>query len=358
MRYIFIVQGEGRGHMTQAISLAQILRRHGHTVCEVLVGSSDGREVPQFFIDKMGCEVTRFKSPNFVMGKNRKNINLLLTITSNLNPQKGHAFYKSIKLIRERVNKSEADVVINFYELLGSLSSLGKGFKRARMIGIAHQYILQHPQFEYKHSRKRGLSFLRLHAWMSSLGLYRTFALSFYSLQSYDEMSVDLLPPLLRQEVLEAIPTQGDYILGYMLNDGYAEEIHQWHKANPDTKLHIFWDKKNVPKTLKVDSTLTFHYIDDNKFLEYMVGCRGYITTAGFESVCEAVYLGKAAMMIPAHVEQQINAEDAMKIGAGVVADRFDISQLLSLCNDYTPNEQFRQWVDSAEALFIEKLTR
>lgn len=38
MKYLFIVQGEGRGHLTQAISLSQMLRRHGHEVVEVLVG--------------------------------------------------------------------------------------------------------------------------------------------------------------------------------------------------------------------------------------------------------------------------------------------------------------------------------
>ena len=44
LRFLFIVQGEGRGHLTQALSLADMLRRHGHEVVEVLVGKSHGRE--------------------------------------------------------------------------------------------------------------------------------------------------------------------------------------------------------------------------------------------------------------------------------------------------------------------------
>ena len=35
MRYLFVVQGEGRGHLTQALSLASILRRQGHEVVKV-----------------------------------------------------------------------------------------------------------------------------------------------------------------------------------------------------------------------------------------------------------------------------------------------------------------------------------
>ena len=30
MKFLFIVQGEGRGHLTQAITLEEILRRNGH----------------------------------------------------------------------------------------------------------------------------------------------------------------------------------------------------------------------------------------------------------------------------------------------------------------------------------------
>ena len=39
-----------------------------------------------------------------------------------------------------------------------------------------------------------------------------------------------------------------------------------------------------------MDDTLSFHQLDDVKFLRYMAGCKAYATTAGFESVCEAMY--------------------------------------------------------------------
>ena len=37
MKFLFIVQGEGRGHLTQAITLEDMLQRNGHEVVEVLV---------------------------------------------------------------------------------------------------------------------------------------------------------------------------------------------------------------------------------------------------------------------------------------------------------------------------------
>ena len=49
MKFLFIVQGEGRGHLTQAITLEDMLQRNGHEVVEVLVGKSSSRTLPGFF---------------------------------------------------------------------------------------------------------------------------------------------------------------------------------------------------------------------------------------------------------------------------------------------------------------------
>ena len=49
MKFLFIVQGEGRGHLTQAITLEEMLLRNGHEVVEVLVGKSSSRTLPGFF---------------------------------------------------------------------------------------------------------------------------------------------------------------------------------------------------------------------------------------------------------------------------------------------------------------------
>ena len=49
MKVLFVVQGEGRGHLTQAIAMEDLLRRNGHKVVEVLVGKSNSRSLPGFF---------------------------------------------------------------------------------------------------------------------------------------------------------------------------------------------------------------------------------------------------------------------------------------------------------------------
>ena len=66
MKFIFIVQGEGRGHLTQALTLEDYLQQEGHEVVKVLVGKSQSRELPDFFKRRLKAPIERFESPNFL----------------------------------------------------------------------------------------------------------------------------------------------------------------------------------------------------------------------------------------------------------------------------------------------------
>lgn len=65
MKFLFIVQGEGRGHLTQAITLEEILLRNGHEVVEVLRERAVRGVCPGFFNRSIHPPVKRFVSPNF-----------------------------------------------------------------------------------------------------------------------------------------------------------------------------------------------------------------------------------------------------------------------------------------------------
>lgn len=86
-----------------------------------------------------------------------------------------------------------------------------------------------------------------------------------------------------------------------------------------------------------------------------MAGCKAYASTAGFESVCEAMYLGKPILMVPAHIEQDCNAYDA-KSGAGIISSDFNLQQLLEFAKDYHPNRDFVYWVRGAEYTLLNLL--
>jgi hypothetical protein len=84
-----------------------------------------------------------------------------------------------------------------------------------------------------------------------------------------------------------------------------------------------------------------------------MAGAKAYATTAGFESVCEAMYLNKPVLMVPTHIEQVCNAHDAMISGAGVANSTFDLDKLLTLSDTHRSNETFRHWVNQSSWLIM-----
>lgn len=58
-----------------------------------------------------------------------------------------------------------------------------------------------------------------------------------------DDGRIKVVPPLLRPEVLAYRESpefrDGGYILGYMLNAGFAEEVNAWHREHPDVSLRF-----------------------------------------------------------------------------------------------------------------------
>lgn len=356
MRFLFIVQGEGRGHMTQAISLQEILIRNGHEVVEVLVGKSPRREIPAFFHQKIKCDIKTYESPNFLVGADNKKILLFKSILYNL--KKLGTFYRSMRFISDRIKETKADVVINYYELLAGFTYLL--FKpKAPYYCIGHQYLLLHPGFVFPKGKSLDKFLLNFNTRMTSFRAKKFLALSFVEMPDMPKKKICVVPPLLRKEVLEAVPGDGNYILGYMLNPGYAEEIIRWHEKHPGQVAHFFWDKKDAPEDLEARPNLFFHKISDVKFLNYMKDCSAFSSTAGFESVCEAFYLQKPLMMVPTgnHFEQECNAFDANRAGAGVFDFEFNLDRLLDFAPKYKKSDVFPRWVKQAERKFIEILT-
>lgn len=356
MRFLFIVQGEGRGHLTQALSLAAMLRRHGHEITGVLVGRSPQRVLPDFFRARIGAPVVEFEAPRFAFDRSNRSVSMLRTLLGNLRPGSLARFRRSARLIREQIAVQHPDRIVNFYELLSSLTVRLYGI-RIPMTGIAHQFLLGHRAYPY--ARNTGVEgfLLRLHARMTACGCAQLLGLSFRPMDDDTHRHIRVVPPLLRRDALSGSVSDEGFVLGYMVNNGFAAELRQWCAGHPQWSVHLFWDRFGAPQTLPAEGGLVFHRLDDAEFLDRMHRCRGYVTTAGFESVCEAMYLGKPMMLIPAHIEQRINAADAAAAGAGIVAGRFDLGRFTDyLGHRHPPVAGFREWVDSAEERFIRLL--
>ena len=224
MKVLFIVQGEGRGHLTQAITLEEILRRNGHEVVEVLVGKSNTRRLPGFFNRSIQAPVKRFLSPNFLPTPANKRVSMSRSIAYNL--MQVPAYLRSICYIHRRIHETDVDLVINFYELLTGLTYL---FFRPSVpqISVGHQYLFLHHDFEFPQKNPVSLLMLRFFTRLTCIGAKEKLALSFRPMETDEEAHIRVVPPLLRREVLCCEAASGEYVHGYMVNTGFGESISQ-----------------------------------------------------------------------------------------------------------------------------------
>ncbi len=328
--------------MTQAIAFSHMLKKQGHELTGVILGKSKRRSIPEFFSREIAAPIHLVESPNFACDTDEKKILIGKTIRANL--VKSVTFWRSLKQIDKVVKAENPDIILNFYDLLGGLYY---AFFRPKSVFwvIGHQYLIYHPSFQFAPSNRLNKFFFKFNTRMTAFGASQKLALSFYELDSTDKITV--VPPLLREEVKKLKPTEGDFFLTYMVNSGYGQEVVFYAKANPSLQIRAYWDKKDAAETEFPLPNLSFHRVHDKNFLRDMAACKGLISTAGFESICEAMYLGKPVMVIPikGQYEQACNALDTVHSGAGITSANFDFSKLQKVIQTkFTADTSIQTW--------------
>lgn len=355
MKYLFIIQGEGRGHLTQAIALSEMLYKGNHEVVGALVGSATGN-IPAFFAEKFQSPSFSFASPCLVYCKKTKGLDIRKTLTNSVLNLK--TYISSLRKINTIINQLNPDVIINFYDVLGGIHQFLFRPKMP-MVCIAHQYLLLNPDFKHPQNHWFDKFLVNTNTKITALGATKKLALSFTPFSNYEQQSIYTIPPLLRPEITQISPTTENYILVYMTQHSLADELIKWHAKNPKVIIHCFWDKPQNKEVYKYSRNLHFHRINGQKFLEMMQNCKGLVTTAGFESVCEAMYLGKPTMMIPVpkHYEQACNAIDAKRAGAGISGAKFDLTAFLSYIPQHKDTStDFQTWHSRSSFIFLREV--
>ncbi len=355
MKIAFIIQGEGRGHLTQAMAMAQILRSNNHIISDVLVGTNKTTEIPTFFSDYFP-KAKPFLSPNLIFDKKTNKLRLRQTVRKNC--LKATHYLKSIRFIHRQFKANEPDLIVNFYEGLGGLYNFFYNHRNIPVIVIAHQYLLQNPNFEHPKGAWFQRLLVNLNSNLTAIGADKRLALSFTTFSDVFQKRLFTVPPLLRKEVINAksIHTNADFLLIYVNQPILIHEIVAWHNKHPQTKIRCFITK--IPQ-VENHPNLVFHTLDATLFLSYMRQCLGVVTTAGFETVCEAMYFQKPVLMVPIknHYEQRCNALDAVRAKAGITQSNFNLSRFLNYIeNEYVPNTSFYNWANAAEEMILEEI--
>ena len=358
MKYSVIIQGEGKGHFSQAMEAIRQLRHQGHEITGCYVSKSLFHRLPQYFRKVPGLTVRSYLSPNFIRTPDRKGIRVLLSLILNMLFIPVYLF--EIFRLGSKLRKDRSDRILNFYEPVGALA--GRWMKKkAKKILVSHHFYLSHPDFIHPHGLERSYFWLQLMNRIM-IGLAdRVLALSFRKGKMHGK--IEVVPPLIFAEIrnlrdAEASAVEasednkehpGNADLCYFLQPGFVEEILEYYSQHPELNADIFAEQQ---REMKVPENVTIHTPDREKFIALMHQSSRIICTAGFDTVAEAFFLGIPVFVIPSlhHYEQYCNALDAARTGMAYHLDT--LSELAEASFTPRSNEQYIQWVGSGNALF------
>lgn len=337
-RCLFIVQGEGRGHMSQAIALEEYLHEAGHEVVLVLLGGKQA-QAPVYFQEHFKERISYFSSPGFIKSPNRKGI--LVAASMFRQALRSPVYLREIRRIREIIQATRPDLVFNFYELVGALA-MRKLDQSILRIGLGHHFYHHLHGYPCPQGRPLHRWLLNRHSRLILRGLDRVWALSFREEKGGEQ--IEILPPLVRKKYRDLVYKMGDSYLVYVLSEGFIYDLVRLAQNDPAFRADVFsasLPEINCPEGIKL------HLPDAEKFSKFMSSCKGIITTAGFDTASEAAYHGIPLAVIPSrnHFEQACNALDIERCGVGAKLDRIDVDAIGQLRSG--DQKIYRDWVNS-----------
>jgi len=337
---VFIVQGEGKGHMSQAMALKEHLEEAGHRVEAVFLGGRPEQKVPDYFRHAFADRIRTFESPWFLRTPNKKGIYIGRTLLFHL--FRFPVYLSELHRIRREIDRLCPEVVFNFYDVVGALAlqKLSSGIRR---IGIGHHFFLHLDHYRCNQGPAWHRWLLKRHTLLILKSCDRALALSYQECPG--SSVVEVFPPLVRRRWREMQYTQGRRYLAYFLNEGLLYDLVLLARRLPEFKVDLF---TSLDSDMELPAGIVLHPYDADTFFACMASCRGLICSAGFDAAAEAAYHGVPLAVIPArnHFEQACNAADISRSGIGIAVKKIDEEMLDRMHR--LEVDSYRAWVSTA----------
>ncbi len=322
LRIAYGVMGYGRGHaMRTAAVLPALARQHAVTV----FAGGDAYTALHEPCAALGVPLVRIPTIGYVYGRDGRHSSRL-TFTRNFGLMNDLLIggYGS-RLVEEEFRARGIGLVISDSEAWTHRTARRLGLPR---ISFDHVGIMAY-------CRPRFAAADRLRGPRDALGYRylmgepaRALVSSFYPAPPRRPTTA-VVGPILRDDILDAKPSTGDYLLAYF-NKGEHQFRERTERALRDLKQPVI-----VYGTSRqgVHGNLDFRAPSRAGFVRDLAGCRAVICTAGNQLISEALYLVKPVLVLPEDaVEQRLNAvavED-LCIGMAGELERLTTARILA----------------------------
>ena len=293
---LYGVNGEGAGHSTRAKEVLTHLVANGH---KVHVASFD-RGLQNL---KSNFDVTEIYGFRFAYVNNR--VRYKRTIAKNLITVPQAA--KSLHKLNALVDDARIDLVITDFEPL--TCHIGHK-RRLPVISIDNQHCLTNAVVSYPKQYRRDAAAAKIVTKLMTPRANAYLVISFFT-APIRKRNTFLFPPLLRQQILDATPTETEHVLVYVTSPAPALA-----KLLGSVRCRFAAYGFGREGT---DGNIEFKKPSLDGFFSDLVSARAIIANSGFSLVTEALHLGKPYLAVPVshQFEQIFNAYWLEKSGYG-----------------------------------------
>jgi uncharacterized protein (TIGR00661 family) len=300
---LYGVNGEGAGHSTRAREVLTHLVVQGH---KVHVASFD-RGLQNL---KDTFEVTEIYGFRFAYVNNR--VRYKRTIAKNLLTVPHAA--KSLAQLNELVDQQNVNLVITDFEPL--TCHLGHK-RRLPVISIDNQHCLTNAAVSYPKQYRGDAAAAKLVTKLMTPHANTYLVISFFN-APVRKRNTFLFPPLLRQQVLDATPSEGEHVLVYVTSP--APSLVKLLASIRGRFVAYGFGREGT------DGNITYKKPSLDGFFSDLVSARAVIANSGFSLVTEALHLAKPYLAVPVshQFEQIFNAYWLQKSGYGAYWDELN----------------------------------
>lgn len=336
-KIFYSMAGEGRGHAVRVLTLVEQLR-HEHEL--VLFAPGDAYEfLKRTYGDRRfeNVRLSRVSGLKFRYTGGKldlfKSTAGALTFARRRMPQ-------LVEALMRQIEAEKPDLAISDFE-----PTLPRAARECGLpwMSLDHQQVL----LAYDLSSLPFL--LRRYAWWMGWAVrwyygwagHTAVASSFYTppLKAGFE-HVRQVGPMLRAEITSRTPSTGSFLLSYLRHNTPHTVLDALSNCGLPVRVYGMGERPS-------SGQMTFHAIDERRFVDDLADCAGLVSAAGNQLLGESIYFGKPVFAIPEdmHHEQQINAHFLRQMGAGdwVTAERFQkplLDAFLNRLDEYRTNLQ------------------
>ncbi len=300
-RIIYSVCGEGLGHAIRGGVVIEYLIKQGH---DLIVFSS---ERAYQYLSKKFENVYEIGGFNTVYENN--SVRNKKTFVYNMKDVPADLKNNMVKMYKLS-QKFKPDLVISDFEFYANLLA---HILRIPLISIDNMHVLTEANYDSptKYTKDRFFSEAVVHAFIQNANY--TLIYSYFYPPLKNPNKTEYVKPIIRDEIYQLKPTNGDSILVYQTSNSNKKLI-ELLKDNPDKKFIVYGFHKD-----EKDNNILYRSFSEDLLYNDFKNAKCVITNGGFSFITEALQLGKPVLSIPVkkQFEQILNALALDKLGYG-----------------------------------------